>query len=274
MPRLFALFTLLLLSFNIRAEVLVLVHGYLGSERSWSDPGIIAVLQQRGHLLAGTYGYSYQGVQFNAIPVKANRPMYTVALPSMARISQQADWLEAYLRDIVSKHPKQPIALVGHSAGGLVARLVVVRNRIPNISHLITIATPHLGTERANEALSATQSGLLSPIKRWMVEQKAGSAAYNTLRASRPVLADFTPPRPGNLLYWLNQQPHPDIRYTSLICIGTVNFPGDRIVPPYSQDMRLIPTLGKRASSYTSQQGHLLTEEDGYILANLLDKAL
>lgn len=274
MRRLIGLLALLVFSFSARAEVLVLVHGYLGSDRSWIDPGVVSVLQQRGHLLAGTYRYSHQGVLLHTLPVKANRPMYTVTLPSMAPINFQTDWLEAYLRDLVDRHPNQPITLVGHSAGGLVARMAVVRNRIPGITHLITIAAPHLGTYRADQALSATKGGLFGPVRRWAVQRRTGNAAYNTLRASRGVLYDFTPPTPGNLLHWLNHQPHPDIRYTSIIRVGTVNMPGDQIVPPHSQDMRLIPALRKRAKSYTSRQGHLLTADDGYTLAVLLDEAL
>jgi len=255
------------------AEVVVLVHGYLGSDNSWVAPGIMEILSKRDRKLAGTYYHTPQGMQFFSIGAVPKRPVYTLNLPSIAPIGLQADWLHVYLGDIRQRHPRQPIILVGHSAGGLVARTLLVRNQPADITHLITIATPHLGTTRANQALHATRSGgLLSPIRRWAVRRHTGDAIYNTLKASRGVLFDMTPPRPGNFLFWLNRQPHPDIRYTSIIRTGTFRMPGDRIVPPVSQDMRLIPALKDKASSYTMAQGHLLTREDGHVLANLLDQ--
>ena len=38
-----------------RAEVLLLVHGYLGSAHSWDSSGITTILQQRGWQRAGAY---------------------------------------------------------------------------------------------------------------------------------------------------------------------------------------------------------------------------
>jgi len=259
-----------------RAEVTVLVHGYLGSDRSWMETGIVETLQQRGHTHAGIYFYALDGIRFHAIgAIPEQRPVYTVNLPSTAPLILQADWLAAYLHDIGERHPGQSITLVGHSAGGLVARLYLVRHAPANVGHLITIATPHQGTQRAIQALSATSSGgLFGPIKRWAVERRTGSPLYHLLRSSRGVLFDMTPPRPGNLLFWLNSQPHPAIRYTSIIRVGTFRMPGDQLVPPLSQDLRLIAPVADIAHSYSMAQGHLLTPQDGHLLANLLDMPL
>ena len=266
------LLTSMLLSLPAKAEVLVLVHGYLGSANSWMETGILEILEQRGHRLSGIYSPAQSRVHFTQTSEPGENPVYTVNLPSMAPIGFQADWLQAFLRDIVLRHPDQPITLVGHSAGGLVARYLVVRDAPSAVTHLITIASPHLGTSRANQALDAiSNDGLFGPLRRWAVKRHTGAPLYNTLKASRGVLLDLTPPRPGNLLDWLNRQPHPDIRYTSVIRTGTFRMPGDRIVPPRSQDMRLVPALGERAESYSMAQGHLLTQQDGHLLANLLD---
>ena len=45
---------LLLGCLSARAEVLVLVHGYLGNANSWAQAGIVDILDSRGHKLAGT----------------------------------------------------------------------------------------------------------------------------------------------------------------------------------------------------------------------------
>lgn len=267
-------FALLLLAAPVRGEVLVLVHGYLGSANSWVEPGIIEILESRGHQLAGTYYPAADGVRLYSTGVEAERPVYTVNLPSLAPIGFQADWLAAFLRDIRARHPESDITLAGHSAGGLVARMVLVRDRPQGVTHLITIATPHLGTWRANQVLDLTShDGMFGPIHRWAVRRRVGRPLYNTLRASRGVLRDLAPARPGNLLFWLNRQPHPEIRYTSIIRTGTFRMPGDQLVPPRSQDMRLVPPLRERANSFVMAQGHMLTPQDGHLLANLLDLA-
>jgi len=264
---------LTMLYLPVRADVLVLVHGYLGSDNSWVEPGILEILGKRGHQLAGVYRHTPQGARFSAVGTKPDKPIYTLNLPSIAPIALQADWLRVYLDDIRTRHPDEPVILVGHSAGGVVARLLLVRDRPGYITRLITIASPHLGTGRAYQALDAvSHGGMFGSLRRWAVRRHTGNAIYNTLRASRGVLFDLTPPRPGNLLYWLNQQPHPDIQYTSIIRTGTLQMPGDRIVPPASQDMRRIPVLAEKAESYIMAQGHLLTPEDGHVLANLLDQ--
>ena len=258
---------------TVRADVTVLVHGYLGSSNSWVEPGIIETLAKRGHELSGVYYHSPQGVRFLSVGSSGKKPVYTLNLPSIAPIMLQADWLRLYLEDIRRRHPNEAIVLVGHSAGGLVARLLLVRDRPPNVTRLITIATPHLGTGRAYQALDAvSHGGVFAPLQRWAVRRSTGRFIYNTLRVSRGVLLDLTPPRPGNLLFWLNQQPHPEIRYTSIIRTGTFRMPGDQVVPPVSQDMRLVAALRDKAESYTMATGHLLTHQDGQVLANLLDQ--
>jgi hypothetical protein len=163
------------------------------------------------------------------------------------------------------------VKLAAHSAGGVVARMVLVRHGSMGIDHLITIATPHLGTGRAIQALEATSGGgLFAPVKRFFVRRATGDAIYATLAQSRGVLMDLAPPAPGNLLYWLNQQPHPDIRYTSVMRIGNFVMPGDQVVPPLSQDLNRTPALAGKATTYSMAQGHLLTPQDGDLVGNLL----
>jgi len=263
----------LLVSLPARADVTVLVHGYLGSDRSWIDSGVIAVLQDHGHVLRGTWHPSPQGPVFLPFDKGPGRALYTVLLPSLAPIGMQADWLAAYLRAIHRRHPNEAITLVGHSAGGVVARMTLVRHRPAGVRRLITIAAPHLGTWRALQALDAVDDDWPPPlqqIRRWEVHRRLGGPLYHTLRASRGVLQDLLPARPGTLLYWLNQQPHPDIEYIALIRGGTLHLPGDHLVPPFSQDMRQVAAIGTRARAYTTPPGHPLRAHDGQVLAALL----
>ncbi|BAN68576.1 esterase/lipase family protein [endosymbiont of unidentified scaly snail isolate Monju] len=267
------LFLGLLANLPVRADVTVLVHGYLGSDRSWVDSGVIAALQDHGHVLRGTWHPSPQGPVYFPLDKGPGRPLYTVLLPSLAPIVVQADWLAAYLQEIHHRHPRDAITLVGHSAGGVVARMTLVRHRPAGVQRLITIAAPHLGTWRALQALDAVDDDWPPPlqqIRRWEVRRRLGDPLYHTLRASRGVLQDLVPARPGTLLYWLNQQPHPDIEYIALIRGRTLRLPGDRLVPPFSQDMRQVPAIGTRARAYTTPPGHRLGPHDGRVLAALL----
>lgn len=264
---------LLTLSLPAPAAVTVLIHGFLGSDRSWLESGVIEQLHQRGYEWVGTYSQSPTGIVFHPIGnAEADKPVYTVNLPSTAPIQVQADWLAAYLRDLRVRHPTEPITLVGHSAGGVVARAALVLNEVQGVTRLITIAAPHLGTWRSLQALEALDDDDLffipvGRVKRWLVKRRLGGWLYYTLKASRGVLYDLRPAVPGSFLYWLNRLQHPDIDYVSLIRTGTFYMPGDRLVPPFSQDMRLVPAIGDRARSYTTPAGHPLTPHDGAVLA-------
>jgi triacylglycerol lipase len=109
------------------------------------------------------------------------------------------------------------------------------------VTRLITIAAPHLGTERATQALEATDDrGLFGGIKRWLVERQVGEDVYRTVQSSRGALVDLAPPMPGNLLYWLNARPHPDILYVAVVRGGWYGMPGDQAVPAASQDLRRV----------------------------------
>ena len=257
------------------ADVLILVHGYLGSAQSWAESGVLDRLHQRGYRLAGTYGFSPRGVLFQPFAASPpQKPVYSVNLPSQAPVVIQADWLAAYLRQLQARHPGKAIQLAAHSAGGIVARMALVRHNKLGIDHLITIAAPHLGTGRAIQALEATDGGGMFGFARsWLTRRATGDALYATLQHSRGVLVDLTPPRPGNLLFWLNHQPHPTIAYTSIMRIGTFAMPGDQVVPPLSQDLNRVPALAGKATTYAMAQGHLLTPVDGDLIGNLLAMA-
>ena len=93
------------------ADVLVLVHGYLGTAKSWAEAGAMARLHQRGYRHVGELGYGPSGVVFQPTGQKSQQPMYTVGLPSQAPVVIQADWLAAQLREIRKRHPDEAVKL-------------------------------------------------------------------------------------------------------------------------------------------------------------------
>jgi triacylglycerol esterase/lipase EstA (alpha/beta hydrolase family) len=186
---------------------------------------------------------------------------------------EQARFLGGMLAAIAQRHPTDAVDLIGHSAGGVVARLALVNYGAGTVARLITIAAPHLGTERASEALDATDdSGLFGGIKRWYVKRKVGADMYRTVQSSRGVLVDLSPPVPGNLLYSLNARPHPDIVYIAVVRGAAYGLPGDQVVPAPSQDLRRVPALNGRASIRVMAGDHQLTWQDGLLLGELVSR--
>jgi pimeloyl-ACP methyl ester carboxylesterase len=246
------------------SDVLVLVHGYLGRAASWETSGVSPILQQHGWQRAGV------ATPTGILPIAGSastHKVFTVELPSTAPIAVQADHLAQQIMAITRKYPKEPVVLVGHSAGGVVARMLLVRNRAPQAKALITIASPHLGTTRAIEALEATDDAF--PIS--LVKGLLAGEIYDVVRDSWGVLVDLTPARPGNLLYWLNTQPHPDIAYVSILRPGPVGL-GDELVPAFSQDMNNVQALAGKSLMHVLPVSHALQPADGTKLVEILQR--
>ncbi|SDW78413.1 alpha/beta fold hydrolase [Thiocapsa roseopersicina] len=255
-------------------RILVPVHGYLGGSSAWQQSGVLPVLEQAGWRVAGNWRSTPSGVRLEPVgPPAGEFAIYTVDLPSTAPLMEQARVLGGMLGAIAQRHPTDTVDLVGHSAGGVVARLALVNYGAGTVTRLITIAAPHLGTERAWQALEATDdSGLFGGIKRWFVERKVGDDVYRTVRSSRGVLADLSPPVPGNLLYWLNARPHPEIAYVGVVRGAAIGMPGDQVVPAPSQDLRRVPALSGRAGIQVVAGDHQLSRQDGLLLSQLVSK--
>jgi len=251
----------------LRADILVLVHGYLSGAQSWDASGITAVLEYAGWHRAGLFTANPAGIQ--AIPAPggtASNKFYVVDLPSEAPILIQAFQLRQILQAINQAQPGEPIILVGHSAGGVVARVVLVRGGVRNVKALITIASPHLGTYRAEQALDATDI----PFPFSMVTDFFGGETYDIARRSRGLYEDLVRPRPGSLLFWLNSQKHPDIQYFSIVRGEAAVMSGDYIVPGYSQDMNNVPALRGKSVRIAVGTQHGLEAIDGNVIVNLL----
>ena len=256
-------------SINARADVLVLVHGYLASADSWEVTGINSLLEANGWKRGGlvTSAPATAAPVFVGPGKDAANKVYVVDLPAEAPIIVQTDQFLAMLATIQTLHPGESLVIVGHSAGGIVARTALVRGNIQNVKALITIASPHVGTTLANRAIDATdESGLFGGLKSFF-----GGSGYDTLRRSRGLLFDLAHPYPGSLLYWLNAQQHPDIKYVSVVRLDPVGFAGDELVPGYSQDMNNIPAMQGKSSVFVTPAGHTLVTEDGTTLLQILN---
>ena len=251
----------------VHADVMLLVHGYLSGAQSWDSSGVVPVLQRQGWRRAGILVAGPGGGRLIAAAGAASaKKIYTIELPSEAPVLLQAAQLREALEYIARVHEGEAVYLVGHSAGGVAARAALVQGDGRNIKALISIASPHLGTARAEQALDIT--GVPFPLS--LVADFFGGEVYDTARRSRSLYVDLVRPRPGSLLFWLNRVQHPDMHYHSIIHTRDAGGAGDYVVPAYSQDMNNIPVLRGKSTRVLLDAPHALSARDGAAIFNLL----
>lgn len=265
---LIALFTALFATTPARADLLVLVHGWAANADSWLHSGVVQTLAANGWADAGVVAPVAGGPRPPSAPGgdSLNR-LYRAHTIAEAPMMLQANQLLGQLHHLRRLHPEEPLHLVGHSAGGVVARLALVNPQAPRIDTLITIATPNLGTPRAVQGLEVAESKpFFCPGPGVdFAKELVGGGGYRYLRHSRSALVDLTPSVPGSLTDWLNRQPHPPIAYHAV-----VRRLGDPLVPAFSQDLNQVPAIGGRATLHLTPAGHALNPADGQLIARIL----
>jgi len=257
--------SLLLFPSALWAQTVVLVHGFQSTGMDWRKQGVTPVLQQYGWVDGGNVVMTPQGAYSLSNPaIKPERVFYTVELPSRAPIMLQTYWLNAYLQHIHTQR-QEPLTLVGHSAGGLVSRAwLVSANSVP-VETLVTVATPHVGTPSADLASLATDTpmGFFADMMGFDHWSGQPDDLYDDLRGEQP----------GRFLYWLNHQPHPSIRYVSVVRDNQMRPDRfDFVVPTYSQNMNNVFALRGQSEFWTVPRSHFLSVRDGYVLARILGR--
>lgn len=260
-----AVFYLCFFSGVLQAKTVVFVHGYMAEGSVWQHSGIIARMHQGGWPFAGRYGFNENAQVIQDVIKQRRNAAVAVELPWQDTIATQAELLNRYLEAIYRDRP-EPIILVGHSAGGVVARYGLVKYGAGNVESLITIASPHLGTPMAELAMLASASPL------GVLMQDLGDS---TLRQSRELFLDLIPAREGNFLGWLNQQVHPDISYYSIVRVAApVDLrrydQADLVVPADYQDMNNVSSLKGKSFKIASDGGHALVADDANRVLHLL----
>lgn len=248
-----------------RADTVIFVHGFLGNV--WSFAPVSQALQRNGWQRGGVImAKSKRNMALMLSNVESKHRFIAVGLPSYAPIKEQAQLLEMALKQVVRLFPTQNIHLVAHSAGGVVARLLLVKAYVPQIKSLITITTPHLGTRRAEFASDMTDL----PFPMRMMAETMGGRMYDEFQEANVFFNNLSRPRPGNFLYWLNIQPHPPIQYVAIVHRKTSFFDKDFMVPAYSQSMEGVPALKGQTKTIEIKGKHSLNQKDGAVVAQIL----
>ena len=259
----------LLASSPAHSDVVLLIHGYLSNSSVWMHSGVVQTLESDGWKLAGMYSTHPNGQVYlhsDNSPADKDRRILIVDLPSEAPLFLQSDLIANVVNAITAEYQDESIILVGHSAGGLAARAALVRHDLKNVDRLVSIASPHLGTDMAEKALDV--SGFTGPAT--MLPGMFGGDIARTTQRSQQLYPDLARPRPGNLLDWLNGQNHPDINWDSIIHTGLNSNGHDSVVAAYSQDMNYVYSLQGRSTVYPIRAEHGLNPTDAIILKEIL----
>lgn len=255
-----AVLALSMMSLLAQAETLVLIPGFQEQGMAWRFQHVTSALQSSGWVDGGNFVLTPRGMMNSTrLAKRPKKVLYTLELPNQISITQQAVVLDQYLQAI-SKQRKEPLSLVGHSAGGLVGRYwLVTLNTVP-VKTLITIATPHTGTPWAD----LSEVAINTPL----AELAAGIGI--NLPRSKQLYSELREERPGNFLYWLNHQAHPAIRYVSIVRKSKHPESSDLVVPAHSQNMHNVFALNGHTEIMFSEGQHFLNANDGYRIAKIL----
>lgn len=247
----------------VTAKTLVMIPGFQAQGSDWRFNQVTPILQDNGWVDGGNYSITSAGIM-NDTPLRV-RPadvMFTLNLPTTAGIAVQAAMLNDYLK-VIYQRRKEPLTLVGHSAGGVVARHWLVTSAQVSVEALVTIASPHIGTPLAQLTRMLLANADILNLARQL--------GFGHLKDADNLFADLQEARPGTYLYWLNRQPHPAIRYAAIVRSGEQAESLDFIVPEYSQDMNHVYAIKDRAERWNSTDGHLLSVNDGHLLAAIMN---
>lgn len=255
-----SLLILNLLSPCVKAETLVLIPGFQEQGMAWRFQHVTSALESAGWIDGGNLVLTPSGIVNNTVLAKRPKKLlYTLELPNQLSITQQALALDHYLKAIAAQR-KEPLSLVGHSAGGLVGRYWLVSLHSVPVHTLITIATPHLGTPWADFSEVAINTPLA---------ELASHLGFD-LANSRQLYSELREEHPGNFLYWLNHQPHPAIRYVAIVRNSQRPDSMDVVVPPQNQAMTKVLALQGRTETVLSEGQHFINANDGYRIAKIL----
>jgi pimeloyl-ACP methyl ester carboxylesterase len=251
----------LLFSNATYAKTVILIHGLDSDRNTWYENKVVKPLFSSGFKDATKNLFIDPKELKNSTQANAKNVFYTVDLAWFKPLESQANSLKDVLSYIYQQR-NEPLILVGHSVGGVVARLYLLsKNPVPVVG-LITIASPHHGSPWAE----ATWLALQSPMGDFI-----SLMGENKWSKSEQLLWQLSPSVKHSMINWMNDQPHPKLRYISIIHTPSFKrMAADILVPAVSQNMNYIPALYKRSAVVTIRSGHSLSKRDGLMLAKIL----
>ncbi len=215
------------------AYPILLIHGLGSSSDIWTDRELVRYFEDRGLTYGGVLKRRSDGDMSVVRSGKSgSADFFAIEISDKdASLRLWARDVDAAIDAILRATGAPRVVLVGHSAGGVAARLHVVdQGEGHRTARLVTIASPHRGSELATiallprqlEELAATTEGVLG------TGYAALASTARTLLSNigpidleAPLLRDLAPEEYSDLLRDLNQRSHPtSLDYACVVTIG------------------------------------------------------
>lgn len=159
---------------------LVLVHGFNGSERTWTD--LLGLIEGDAELVCvDAYTFSYQ----------------TGFEPDEPTIEEIAAMLRAELTTLAQT---QDLILAAHSMGGIVIKEAILQDTaspqfLPRTRKVVFVASPHLGIRRPIALLAGSKSEQVKELRRVHIRKlqrqwrdTETTTSYTAIAATKDVL--------------------------------------------------------------------------------------
>ena len=241
-------------------RIVVLVSG-LGTS-SDSNTAWEIDTKSLGYANADVVRYSYEGGQAPRVGSDQDSPVRSVvshpldaittrpfdAADSQQSVGTSADRLADLLQSVAIAQPGVPIDVVGHSQGGVVARLAVERsgaeNRLPSeVETLVTVSSPQQGAPLATGvvALGDTPGGAAA------LSQVRAAGMADELDNRMPALTDLA--ETSATMDELHSRPMPSgVRFVTIGGSGDLVVPGSSAGDSSADASIILPTaIGKEA---------------------------
>jgi peptidase M23-like protein/putative serine esterase DUF676 len=138
----------------------VVIGGLASKTRGGLDSTAFSVPSSLGYAAEDTYLYSYRGTDGPRFHEPYERT------DTFGDLREAAGRLSTLLIRIGRRHPGRDVDVIAYSQGGVVARTLLEMSMrawqpgIPRVQHLVTFATPHLGTKLAELPEELAESSL------------------------------------------------------------------------------------------------------------------
>lgn len=177
----------------------VLILGLVTPVSIRADTPLIPVVLIHGHGGSADLTWRTAAVYLESRGYRADQSLFSVELPEERTWQQfgllaDTEFVLAYLHDVLEQTGSTRVDLVGHSRGGLVARLLASGSTGHLVRRVVTMNTPHGGALSELELVSMLQAAGIG--KGWLpsiqvpVDLQAGSDALRTLVARERRFAD------------------------------------------------------------------------------------
>ncbi|MBI4009459.1 hypothetical protein HY357_04440 [Candidatus Roizmanbacteria bacterium] len=171
----------------------VLVPGFLAS---WNKEAILHNQQVGIHAWRiNPIVQEYKGLvkTFENLNYQENSDFYLFTYDWRKKITDIANDFDQYLQqEVFPTHPNLPINFVGHSLGGLVARIYRQNYDLNNGDKLLTLGSPHKGVAQVYKAVEGGELDRNDPVQ-WLAQKIVLQFNKSKLQSDRQTLNEKLP---------------------------------------------------------------------------------